>query len=173
MGSRGSNYNSGNSIKDAKDWDELQDALSKAMGGKVRISPDLREKGDIERIKKAMSAVNRMVEILPILKGNDLEMVWEAPKKEEGTINGMTAFGELAFYKQFYEKGSTKSFPPYGHPANFNEEQCIAHELGHYVEGLLLQKMFPNVSPFTIVRLYRRNSTKSCPPHKDSFWVKM
>ena len=135
MGSRGSDYNQ-NSISGAKDFDELQGTLTKAMGS-VWIDPSLKKNADFEAVKEAMKAVDKMTELFPVLKKNGLSLRYNSGGKKDGFINGMTAYGELYFGNKYYQKnnpgindvGDQGNF----HPKGFDSKQCIAHELGHYL----------------------------------------
>ena len=159
MGSRGSEFSNSKNIENAKDWNELKDAVEKSLSGNMFMSDKFKDKANFEVVKKGMKAIAKMVKKYPILKGHDLVLDWGI---SNATMNGMTAFGKLTYYSGFYRKLAPQKFDSeiasYGHPKNFDEEQCLAHEIGHYIEGLMLQKMNPGASDKEIVDLYKKDA---------------
>jgi hypothetical protein len=150
MGSRGSEYESGGRREEQRDWigesqnfDELETALSKTLGNTVMISDEMKQKGNFDKIKRSVSAFNKMVEMFPMLKGEAMSLKWH--KTQGGRINGMSAFGEMYFYGKFYKNKNPKEATDggYFHPKNFTHEQAIAHEIGHHLEMMVLRKMYP------------------------------
>ena len=152
MGSRGSGFEQENTdIRDAQDFDELKSALEKSIGGNVFIWPDVKKKANFEKVKNSMQALDKITKMFPFMKGHDLEMIY---KTGSSATNTMTAFGRLSFYSSFWKKNNPSEIPGYGHPDNWDDEATIAHELGHYVEGLLLKKQNPAASNAVINMLY-------------------
>ena len=150
MGSRGSEYEGGGKREEQRDWigeaqnfNELETALSKTLGSDVKISAEMKQKGNFEKIKGSVSAFNKMTEMFPMLKGENLNLKWHPSKG--GIINGMNAFGDMFFYNQFYKNKNPKDAKGGGsfHPKNFTDAQSIAHELGHHLEVMVLKKMYP------------------------------
>ena len=155
MGSRGSEYikdgakGFDGSITSATNFDELQTALEQRLG-KVTIDEELKEYANFEIVKKGMEAVDKMVEMFPILEGQDLDMrLIPTSVDKGGVINKMRWDGTIWFSKKYYDKenpmllDAIKEFDGKSHPKNFSPEQCISHELGHYISALYLKKMNP------------------------------
>ena len=65
-----------------------------------------------------------------------------------GAISGIDFNNNLYFYDNFFKKDNPESI--FGdrkfHPKNFSYEQVIAHELGHKLELIFLQKVYPKVT---------------------------
>lgn len=131
-------------ILKAKNFSELEKALSKHIA--VSIAPELEKYGNFELVQRSMQAVDRMTKLFPILKNDFLVMQFH--RKKGCDICGMDYDGFLYFFEPFFSKKNPEPLRKEGsfHPKNFSYEQVVAHELGHRIEALYLQKLYPKAT---------------------------
>ncbi|MCR4718670.1 MAG: hypothetical protein K5768_03465 [Firmicutes bacterium] len=143
-----------NNISKTKNFSQLESELEKTFGY-VEITQQLRKYGNFELVKSGMVAVERMTKLFPMLKNSGLIMRMDGGSRE--AISGIDFDNNLHFYYNFFKKDNPESIFGNGkyHPKNFSYEQVIAHELGHKLELIFLQKVYPKVTDRQLKALFQ------------------